>query len=109
MTVLAKSDAVHYELLTGESEIIGSVFAVDQCEYIEIVDLFVNREFQNQGYGRSLMQTIFDNHPDTILCLQCSAFGNGLSQGNLAKWYKRLGFVEDTPFHQGDGWMHKPI
>ena len=109
MTVLAESDAVHYELLTDESEIIGSVFAVDQCEYIEIVDLSVNQEFQGQGHGRSLMQIIFDNHPDTILCLQCSAFDNGLSQENLAEWYKRLGFVDGTPFHQGDGWMHRPI
>jgi GNAT superfamily N-acetyltransferase len=109
MTVLVKTRAIHYELLTDESEIIGGVFAVNHRQYIEIVDLFVNKEFQNQGHGRALMQTIFDNYPNKILCLQCGAFSNGLSQGNLAEWYKRLGFVEGTPFHQGDGWMHKPI
>ena len=109
MTVLAKTRAIYYELLTDESEIIGSVFTVNYRQYIEIVDLSVNQEFQGQGYGRSLMQIIFDNCPNKILCLQCSAFDNGLSQENLAKWYKRLGFVDGTPFHQGDGWMHRPI
>jgi len=103
---LTVRNATYYEL-AQDGEIIGGVFAVDQRTYIEIVDLFVNVAFQGQKYGRSLFRDILNTYPYSIICLRCEAFGNGLEQEELAAWYRRWGFDDGSPFHKGEGWMHR--
>jgi GNAT superfamily N-acetyltransferase len=117
MVLLSRNKAVYYELTTSEGEIIGGVFAVDYQKYIEIVDLFVNKQFQGQRYGRSLLRDVLNTYTDSIICLRCEAFGDsealasprasGLNQDELATWYRRWEFVDGSPFHEGEGWMHK--
>jgi ribosomal protein S18 acetylase RimI-like enzyme len=101
---LIKNEAVNYELVSDDNTTIGSVFVVYHPEHIEIVNLYVNEEFQNQGYGKQLMSLIFDNHANTLIALQCNAFNNGLNQVTLSDWYERLGFIYSP---QGDNWMYK--
>ena len=104
---LISRNAIYYELLTDVGEIVGAVFAVNHCKYIEIVDLFVNKEFQNLGHGRALLRTILNSFPHNSICLRCEASENGLTQDELAAWYRRWDFEDGSPFHEGDGWMHK--
>jgi GNAT superfamily N-acetyltransferase len=105
---LSRHKAFYYELTTSDGEIVGGVFAVDHQKYIEIVDLFVNKQFQGQKYGRSLLRDVLNTYTDSIVCLRCEAFGDGLSQDELAAWYRRWEFDDGSPFHEGDGWMHRP-
>ncbi|PMB03561.1 hypothetical protein CEN49_22835 [Fischerella thermalis CCMEE 5273] len=106
---LSRHKAFYYELTTSDSEIVGGVFAVNHWKYIEIVDLFVNKEFQGQGYGRSLLREVLNTYPYNTICLCCEAFGDGLNQNELAAWYRRWDFVDGSPFHEGEGWMHRII
>ncbi|MBW4478620.1 MAG: GNAT family N-acetyltransferase [Tolypothrix brevis GSE-NOS-MK-07-07A] len=94
-------------MTTDDGEIVGGVFAVDHHQYIEIVDLFVNKQFQGQKYGRSLFRDVLNTYPYSTICLRCKAFDDGLSQDELAEWYRRWDFEDGSPFHEGDGWMHK--
>ncbi|MBO3459972.1 GNAT family N-acetyltransferase [Aetokthonos hydrillicola Thurmond2011] len=107
MALLSRHQAFYYELTTPCGSIIGGVFAVNHWKYIEIVDLFVNKQFQGQGYGRSLLKDVLNSYPHNMICLRCEALGDGLNQDELVAWYQRLEFVDGTPFHEGEGWMHK--
>jgi GNAT superfamily N-acetyltransferase len=77
MVLLSRHEALYYELTTSEGEIVGGVFVVNHWKYIEIVDLFVNKEFQGQGYGRSLLREVLNTYPYNTICLRCEAFGDG--------------------------------
>lgn len=103
---LTAQNAIYYELMQ-DNEIVGAVFAVNHREYIEIVDLFVNEKFQGQGNGQVLLRTVLGAYPYSTICLRCEAFGNGLSQKDLIRWYWRWDFEDGSPFHEGNGWMHK--
>ena len=109
MVLLSRHKASYYELTTSEGEIIGGVFAVNHQKYIEIVDLFINIAFQGQRYGRSLLRCVLNAYPHSTICLRCEAFGDGLNQDELAAWYRRRDFEDGSPFHEGEGWMHKPL
>lgn len=108
MVLLSRHEALYYELTTADGGIIGGVFAVNHWKYIEIVDLFVNKQFQGQKYGRSLLRDVLNTYPYNTICLRCEAFGDGLNLDELAAWYRRWEFVDGSPFHEGEGWMHKP-
>ena len=107
MVLLSAHPASYYELTTSDDEIIGGVFAVNHHKYIEIVDLFVNQEFQGKGHGRMLLRHIINAYPYNTICLRCEALGGRLTQDELAAWYRRWDFVDSSPFHEGDGWMHR--
>jgi GNAT superfamily N-acetyltransferase len=107
MVLLSRHKAFYYELTTADGEIVGGVFVVNHWKYIEIVNLFVNKEFQGQGYGRSLLRDVLNTYPYNTICLRCEAFGDGLNQDELAAWYRCCEFVDGSPFHEGDGWMHR--
>lgn len=56
-------------------------------------DLKVLPEFQGRGVATQLMEKVKELGVDSLLA---EAFGEGMSQSNLIKFYKKHGFVEVT-------------
>jgi GNAT superfamily N-acetyltransferase len=108
MVKINKLKAAYYELLSDTGEIIGGTFTVKEGKQVQIINLFINPEFQRQGYGTQLLQEVFDAHPKATFCLQSVPFNQGLGKTDLKAWYERLGFIDVPPPHGGDNWMYKP-
>jgi GNAT superfamily N-acetyltransferase len=115
---LNTQQATNYELIKEDGLIVGSAIAIEfvihpeEFDYFVVIqNLHINPQFTRQGYASALVKKIIRDNQSAIICLECKAdkqCKNHLDDEQLYQWYLRSGFVNSSPFHEGDRWMHRP-
>jgi GNAT superfamily N-acetyltransferase len=109
-----------YNVASTEGHIVGGLFVipfdVDNSSgafpgqsFVEICAMNINKPFRRRGYATRLMQSVIKDFAWQWICLQVEqnpSPGN-MTTEELFRWYEKLGFVENSPYHEGVGWMHK--
>ncbi|WP_462174188.1 GNAT family N-acetyltransferase [Pseudoalteromonas xiamenensis] len=84
----------HAELiLNGKNDVIGMVKSFVDGHTLEIIQLQISPHFQNQGFGRSVIEKLLED--SKILEVQLSV----LKRNPARALYERLGFVIE---HEGE-------
>ena len=90
-------------------EVIGGCFVTDFGDWVEISALYINARFRKLGIGTYLVGMIVRDYSQThAVCLRVETEylpDVPMSHEQLAAWYRRLGFEDGSPYHEGVGWM----
>ena len=117
---LGKLEAVQYELrcipqgggvLPEMAEIAGGCFVTDFGDWVEVAAFSVNLRHRRLGLGSFLIRQVIQDYERThTICLMVDTNyypDAPLSPEDLAAWYRRLGFEDGSPYHEGEGWMSR--
>ena len=107
-----------YGVSLSNGNVVGGVFAipfvVDNSSgcypsegFVEVYGLNINKEYRRNGYGRRIMLSLLQDFAGGWICLMVEQNPSGMPLDALVAWYKRLGFVEGSPFHDEVGWLCK--
>ena len=84
-------------------EIVAGLIMIEADDYIRITSVYVDPGCRSQGHGRALLKEALDYKPSKRVYIEIDSFSDqtendGLKDGQLATFYRSLGFVP-VPTH----------
>jgi len=113
-----RRDVSFYGVTLPDGKVVGGVFAIPffvenssgeypSEDFVEVYGLNINKEYRERGYGRRIMLNLIEDFGAGWICLMVEPRPSGMAKEDLIAWYKRLGFVEGSPFHDDEGWFSR--